>query len=339
MLASGEPLPTGCDHRRPTASQSVAFAAQGRIWALDPSGDRLSCLLEATSTGPFLWGPLGDRVLLGGFRIAGLARSDSSDADIPDPAIADWGHPVGIAIVYAAPGSTHPQKFFLKDETTETLRDMPKATYLDLAYHPSGLALGSIIERGGTQSIWFSSNEGEDAKRLVFTKSGTTFSDVGFTHDGQSMVYVAHHAKGYSEVHSIDLSRPDELLREWKGTGDGYVRSVWPSPDDALYAATEGETCEDGRAVVLVGDSRMRPALPDDRRPSAVLGWLDDRTFLVGAGRCGAPMDLFAVGVGGGAQPKPLATGVDTAASRAPAPPSPSSIPKEVELATGSGEG
>jgi hypothetical protein len=339
FLASGDPLPAGCDHRRPTASQSVAFAAQGRIWALDPNGGRLSCLLEDASPGPFLWGPLGDRVLLGGFRIAGLAHSHSYDADVPDPAIADWGHPVGIAIVYAAPDATQPQKFFLEDDTTETLRDMPRASYLDIAYHPSGLALASIIERHGTQSIWFSTNEGKDARRLVFTRTGTTFSDVGFTHDGRSLVYVAHHAEGYSEVHTIDLSRPNELPSLWKGPVGEYVRSAWPSPDDAVYAATEGATCEENRAVVLEGHSRERPALPGEARPSSVLGWLDRRTVLVGAGGCGAPMELFAVSVDAGAQPTPLVSGVETAASRAPAPPSPSSIPKEVELDTGSGVG
>ncbi|MEO8293436.1 MAG: hypothetical protein ABI635_09885, partial [Actinomycetota bacterium] len=339
LLASGDPLPAGCVPHRTTASQSVAFAAEGRIWALDPTGGRLSCVLQSTSPGPFLWGPQGDRVLLGDFQIAGIARTPSYDANVPDPAIAAWGRPLGIAIVYAASDATHPQKLFLQDDSVETLHDMPRGTYLDIAYHPSGLALASIIEQRGTQSIWFSTNEGTDAKRLVFTKTGTTFSDVGFTNSGRSLVYVAHHAEGYSEVHTIDLSRPDELISVWKGRVGRYVRSVWLSPDDTVYAATEGTACADSRAVLLGEGSRARPALPHDHRPTAVLGWLDQGTVLVGAGGCGAPMDLFSVAVGGDTKPAPLATGVDTAASRAPAPPAPTSIPKEVELATGSGKG
>ncbi|MBA3690652.1 MAG: hypothetical protein H0W82_04475 [Actinobacteria bacterium] len=42
---------------------------------------------------------------------------------------------------------------------------MPKGTYLDIAYHPSGLALAVILERDGTQSIWFSTNKGKDPAR------------------------------------------------------------------------------------------------------------------------------------------------------------------------------
>ncbi len=152
----------------------MAFAAEGRIWALDPNTARLSCLLESEFPGPFLWGPLGDRLLLSDFAIAGMSGAPSSPALGIQPSIADWGHPVGIAIVYASGEDKHLQKFFLEGDETQVLRDLPTGTYLDVAYHPTGLALAFILERGGSQSIWFSTNEGTQAKRLVFTKAGTT---------------------------------------------------------------------------------------------------------------------------------------------------------------------
>src|SRR5439155_12314094 len=77
FLAGGTPLPAGCDGRRPTRAQTVAFAAEGRIWALDPNTGRLSCLLESQDPGPFLWGPLGDRVLLSDFQVAGWRTAPS----------------------------------------------------------------------------------------------------------------------------------------------------------------------------------------------------------------------------------------------------------------------
>jgi hypothetical protein len=339
ILTNGKPLPAGCDFGRPAESQTVAFAAGGRDWALDPSTGQLSCLLEDDTPGPFLWGPRGDRVLLGGFRIAGLLTAPSYNATGIEPTIADWGHPIGIAIVFAQQDATRPQKFFLETNKTETLRDLPKARYLDVAYHPSGLALGFVLERRGSQSIWISTNEGQDAKRLVFTKEGTTFSDVTFTHDGESLVYVAHHAEGYSELHAIDLARPDTLNSVWKGPVGEYLRTVSVSPNDGRFAGTEGQACDDSRAVLLQGSGHERLALPQEQRPTEVLGWLDGHTYLVAAGGCGAPTDLYAVGVGPTFAVTPLATGVDAAASRAAAPSAPSTVPKEVQLDTGSGVG
>jgi hypothetical protein len=338
-LADGAPLPDTCDFRRVSAGQTVAFAASGGVWALDPSNDHLSCLLQADDPGPFLWGPLGDRVLLGGFRVAGLGSSPSFDVNAAAPQIADWGHPIGIAIVFAQEGVGVPRKFFLEDDKLQKLGSMPKARYLDVAYHPSGLALAWVLERGGRQEIWFSTNEGLDPKRLVFSVQGTTFTDVGFTHDGQSLVYVANHAQGYAEVHTIDLSDPTTLHSVWKGGQGDLISSVSLSPTDGRMVATEGRGCSDSRAVQLVHEREALPALPGEHRPTTVLGWLDAHTYLVGAGGCGEPVDLYAASTKHSVEPQLLVKGVVAAASRAAAPPAPTSLPKEVQLDTGSGVG
>ena len=318
----------------------MTFAAQDRVWALDPGTGRLSCLLTSRHPEPFLWGPQADRVLLGGLRVAGWRDAPSYPPSNVRPSIADWGHPVGLAVVYTVAGGSHPLKFFMDTGETETLTDLPSGHYLGVAYHPTGLALGFIIERGGTQSIWLSTNEGQQAKRLVFTKTATTFSDLTFSADGQDLIYMAHHREGYSHLHSIDLAKPDTINSLWKGPVGEYVRTVEPSPDDQLFAVTEGTTCEEDHAALLIGNAGdERPLLPDVDGPTSVLGWIDAVPVLVGAGGCGTPMSVYEVPVVQSTPAQLLVSGVSVAASRAPAPSTPASLPREVLLDTGSGVG
>jgi hypothetical protein len=338
-LADGTAVPTTCDSKRLSASQTVAFAAGGNVWALDPSSGRLTCVVESADPGPFLWGPLGDRVLLGGFRVAGLGSSPSFDLDGYQAQVADWGHPIGIAIVFAQRATGVPEKFFLDNDKVQKLAAMPHGTYLDVAYHPSGLALAWVIRLHGRQEIWFSTNEGTDPKQLVFSQQGSTFSDIEFTHDGSTLVYIANHPPGAPVVHSIDLSDPKTLHSVWQGNEGDYLRNVSLSPTDGRMVATEGQTCGQERAVQLVHERQALPSLPGEHRPTSVLGWVDAHTYLVGAGGCGAPMDVYAASTKHGVEPNLLVTGVDAAASRAAAPPAPTSLPKEVQLDTGSGVG
>jgi hypothetical protein len=339
-LADGTTLPENCRRRTPAASQIVTFAAEGRVWALDPSSGELSCLLATHDPEPFLWGPQSDRVLLGGLRVAGWHDARSYPPSGVRPTTAGWGHPVGLAVVYAVPGGTKPLKFFMDTGETETLTGMPSGRYLAIAYHPTGLALGFILDHGGTQSIWLSTNEGQQPKRLVFTDTGTTFSDLTFSADGQDLIYMAHHSEGYSHLHTIDLAKPDVINSVWKGPVGEYVRTVDPSPDDQLFAVTEGRTCQEDHAALLIGgNGAERPLLPDVAGPTSVLGWIDDATVLVGSGGCGSPMSVYEVSAALSVPAQLLVSGVSVAASRAPAPTTPATLPREVLLDTGSGVG
>ena len=73
----------------------------------------------------------------------------------------DWGSPLGIAIVYAN-GADTPLKRFMDDGKVERLSTLPTGTYQAIAYRPSGLALGFIVNEGERQGIWLSDNEGKD---------------------------------------------------------------------------------------------------------------------------------------------------------------------------------
>lgn len=335
LLASGEPLPTGC-HGKAGASQTVAFVAEGRAWALDPDSGRLSCLFEDAGAEPLIWGPQGDRVLIGGLvrELAHPARDYTSDEFRPE--ISDWGHPIGKSIVYTGEGLTKPQKLFMDDKHIEALPALPAGRYLDIAYHPSGLALAFVIERGGKQAIWFSSNEGTDPKRLVFSRGGTTFSSLAFTKDGKDLYWLAQHPGGYSQVHRLFLGDPGTPLDDWRGGVGETAREMLLSPD-GRRVVNVADPCTDGRAIATTGGE---PALlPEADQPTAALGWLDGATVLVAEGPCQGPFDLYAVEVGTSGEPTLLVSGVDSGASRVAGPRQAEPPPVDVGLLGGSGVG
>ena len=92
-----------------------------------------------------------------------------------------------------------------------------------IAYHPSGLALGFIVDEGQRQGIWLSSNEGKDPQRLVFSRPDTTFSSVAFSPDGTRIFWIAQHA-GARERDPLDGPRgsfdlPDGALARPRSHG------------------------------------------------------------------------------------------------------------------------
>jgi len=323
-LASGASLPEGCDVGRPNAKQTVAFVAEGRAWAIDPAGERLVCLFEVDDATPFAWGPQGDRVALGGLEIHGVTRSAPGFPSVDaEPAAFDWGHPLGLAVVFAEDDARVPEKRFMDDGHVERLPDMPRGTYLDVAYHPSGLALGVAIEQKGEQSIWLTTNEGEDPERLVFSEGGTLFPAIAFTPDGSSLVWIAKHLNTY-QVHRMDLTDRTGFDDGWRGEIGEDATNLHVGPDGNLMALDVGTSCADRRATAVLSPTVARPALPDETRPTTILGWLDRTTVLVATGGCDELVDLSVVDV---------IERVEIGASRAPAPPAPDEVPEPPQAA------
>jgi hypothetical protein len=313
-LGDGTPLPAGCTGKT-KASQTVAFVAGGRAWALDPDTLAISCLFETSDPGAFAWGPQGDRVLLGGSQIVGLTKDAP---DLPaigqDPTVLDWGHPLGLAVVFADPAG-EPLKRFVDDDSVASLSGLPQGQYLQLAYHPSGLALGFVVERNGRQSIWLSTNEGEDPQRLVFPIGGTEFPSIAFSPDGQKLWWIAEHAAGFPELHWMDLGDRSTFTDTWRGPKGTVATGLKLAPSGQLKAATEGATCATHRALVITGGT-ARPAMPLESLPTTALGWLDASTLLVAAG-CAGPTDLFAVDAHEqGSAPTLLVSGAEIASPR-----------------------
>jgi hypothetical protein len=287
-------------------------------------------MFEVDDPGPFAWGPQGDRVLLAGLEVRPVgfeALRHRATGETTD--VFDWGHPVGTAIVFSSGEMPRPEKLYLEEDRIGTLRQLPRGTYFDVAYHPSGLALGFILERAGRQSIWISTNEGLAPERLVFSRSGTLFTSIEFTPDGQELVWTAQHANGYPQVHAMDLADRSGFTNGWRGEVGQFATGLRLAPVGDAITVNEGEACEDRRALVVEG-SRSERLLPDESRPTSALGWLDGVTTLVAAGGCDQPSDLFAVDVADG-ESILLVSGVEVAASRAKAPPGPDEVPVPAE--------
>ena len=292
-LADGSPLPSGCSGKS-ASSQTVGFVADGRAWALDPSTGRLTCLFKVKDPGPFTFGPQGDRVLLDGLQVQGLtAEAPTLPGTGASPTVFDWGHPLGLAIVYADdPGA--PEKRFMDDGKVERLSALPKGSYQAIAYHPSGLALGFIVDEGARQGIWISDNEGKDAQRLVFSRPETVFSSLAFSPDGQTLWWIAQHPGSVSEVHDMDLTDRTGFGTILSRGLDATARGLRLAPAGALKAATQGPDCSHQQAMVIDSEGAS-PAIPDATSPTTALGWLDASTLLVAEGGCGEPQTLAAV--------------------------------------------
>lgn len=331
-FGDGQPLPEGCVEGRPRPSQTVAFVAQGRAWAVDPRGVRLTCLFEVDEPAPFAWGPQGDRVLLGGLEIRGIDPASPTFPPIgPEPGTYDWGHPLGLSVVYVSPGHRVPEKRFMDDGHVERLTSMPAGRYLDVAYHPSGLAIAFVLEEQGEQSIWLSTNTGADPQRLVFSEGGTRFPSVGFSPDGSQLVWVAQHLRTY-QVHRMDLTDRSSFDDGWRGELDEQGSNLQLAPEGQLLALDVGPSCDDRTAMAVLSPTVARPALPDDDRPTTAIGWLDRTTLLVGVGGCDGPMELRAVDVLDGLVTD-LVHGAELASTRTVVLDAPDSVPAPPEEA------
>jgi hypothetical protein len=333
-LADGSALPSGC-HGKAAASQTVSFVAQGRAWALDPTTDGLSCLFRVGDPGSFAFGPQGDRVLLADLSVRGLSAAAPTwpATGRATPSVFDWGHPLGLAIVYAD-ASGVPRKRFMDDGNVEKLTDLPKGRYQAIAYHPSGLALGFIVDQGARQGIWISTNEGKDPQRLVFSRPDTVFSSLAFSPDGQRIWWIAQHAGAISEIHWMDLADrsgfSQVLSRGLSPTAHGLLLA----PSGSFMAATQGQGCADQQAMV-VDTKGAHPAAPGVAQPTHALGWLDASTLLVAAGDCGQPTQLYAVHWGAaGSVATLLVSGVDIGASRTVLHDAPTDVPAPAGDAT-----
>ena len=313
-LADGTPLPAGCVGGA-GPSDTVAFVADDRAWAMDPTEGDVACLFPVEDPGFFAWGPQGDRVLLDDFEIRGVSGG-APDLPAIDESITafDWGHPLGLAVVFADDEGI-PGKRYLPEGNLVRLPALPAGHYLQIAYHPSGLALAFVVETNEGQEIWFSTNEGLRPERLVFSERGTTFTSLAFSPNGRVLWWTAEHEEGYPELHFMKLAVRSGFGTSWRGEEGTVAAGLRLAPSGPLQAVTEGAECEDHRALI-VSKGSSTVALPGEARPTEALGWLDRTTLLVAAGGCGEPIDLYSVDGLGQADPVALVLDVDLAAAR-----------------------
>lgn len=332
-LANGQPLPAGCPAGGDAGASTVAFVAEGNAWVLDPVSGQATCVFAAPDPGPFTWNPRGDRALLSGLQIESVGGKQLRAESTSTSPVSSWGHPIGKAVVYISPTGTRLRKIYPGTQRHDDITPVAHVHYLNVIYHPSGLALAFVIDTGEREEIWLSSNLGADPVRLVFAVGETMFGALGFTADGTTLLYGAVHGDDAPLLHALDLTDPTVNQGLWHGEAGDRISAIFPQPaeDGQLVAMTVGAACEDSRAMLF---RRGELAEPLADAPSRVVGWLDGQTVLVASGAgCAGPSDLSSIDVTQDAT-LPLVTGVDVAAARTPllrfVPPLPQGIEEEV---------
>ena len=316
-LASGAALPA-CAPRAPQAADTVTFVAEGHAWALSPSGANLTCLFPVSDAGPFEWGPLGDRVLLGGLEVKGVAGGPSLAASGQTFAAITWSRPTGKTIVYAPAGDLVLQKVSVDGSPPQDVTPLPGSKYLSVTYHPSGNAYAFAMEREGAQSIAMSTNTGKTPVQLVFSTVGTKFGAIGFEADGKHLLYAAQHADNHAEVRRIAVTDTAKAPVMWDGPVGRMVLDIRPGLQTGTFAWTTGTSCADSTAMAQSPAGTVT-ALPDAAGPTRAVGWLSATQLLVATGGCSGPLDLSAVDVVAGSI-APLVSGVSVTAVRTPVP-------------------
>jgi len=336
-LADGRPLPPGCPTGTVARDATVAFVAGGNAWVLDPAADDVSCLFPAPSPGPFTWNPRGDRALLNDLEIRSVRGAELRAASPPAAAVTSWGHPIGKAVVYVSPNGTRLRKVYPGTQRRDDITPIAGVHYLNVIYHPSGLAIAFVVDTGDGEEIWLSSNLGEDPVRLVFGVGGTRFGALDFTTDGTTLLYAAVHGDDAPILHAIDLTNPTINQGLWHGDPGDRISTIaaQPDPDGDLVALTVGAACETSRAMVFRRGEQPTP-LAD--APSRVVGWLDDSTLLVATDGCSGPSDLVAIDSAHAAT-TPLVSGIEIAATRTPLSGFVPALPSGIEEAVGGGVG
>lgn len=336
-LASGEALPA-CEPAAPEPSDTVTFIASGNAWAMSPSGDHLTCLFPVDDPGPFQWGPLGDRVLLGGLEVKGVADGPSRPVSELNVRAVTWSRPTGKSILYAPADDKGLAKVLVTGKTTQDVTPpLGDLTYLSVSYHPSGEAFAFAVDQGGTQSIWISSNTGKSPGRLVFSEQGATFGAMAFEADGKHLLYAAVLAETHPLLNRIDITDTTKAPVVWAAPEGRTIVDIRPGLESGSAAWTTETTCADSIAMAQVRNGEVVRVLPDSSEPHRAVGWLSATQLLVASGGCDGPLDLVTVDLAGGSV-VPLVSGVSAAAVRTPVPTPPAPLPK-LTATEGSGFG
>jgi hypothetical protein len=335
-------LPSGCQGGVPAGAATVSFVAQGRAWAVQPDGEGLTCLFKVTDPGPFQWGPLADRVLLGGLQVKGVGSTASRPASSLQPTSVSWSRPSGIALAFVDPSGKKLQKAFIGGSRVEDVTPAEQEgrfpshadlTFQQVVYHPSGRAMAFVLtHRVDGSAIWININDAvpggqSGPHRLIWSREGTLFGPIAFAPDGTTLYYVAHLKNGTRLITAADLRTARLKPGLWKGTQD--VLQLVPAPSGQAIALDTGTGCADRKAFLSrLDETNGSLLMPRTAGPTSVVGWIDDASVLVAEGGCHGPVKLWQVGVGGSLTATLLIDAVDAAAARVAAPTPAPTLPK-----------
>jgi hypothetical protein len=292
----------------------------------------LHCLFPTPDAGLFSFGPLGDRVALSGLEVRGVGSSVSRPKSALRPVYYSWSRPTGTTVVFTDGARKRLARADLGQSGSRDITPVPDVTYGDVAYHPSGLAIGFTVTSPSGAEIWLSTNQGQNPRRLVNAPAGTTFGHLVFGHDGDSLFYSVDRKDGSHSLALFRLSAGGSAPSLW--TGDTPVANIVELGGVPGVGLTIGASCPAHRAVFSSLDgSADHPLSAGVEGPTSIVGRLDRVRFVVATGGCDAPSDLYIVRAGsGGPPPTLLVQGVAAATLRqpepTPPPPHPTNLPK-----------
>jgi hypothetical protein len=308
--------------------------AGGRTWAVSPDDPAsLRCLFPTADAKLFSFGPLGDRVALAGFEVRGVGSAVSRPKSSLAPVYYSWSRPTGTTLVFTDGPRHRLARADMGQAGSRDITPLPDVTYGDVAYHPSGLAIGFVVRSSEGDQIWMSSNQGRSPERLQSAPPGTTFPHLVFAHDGKGLYYSVDRTDG---SHSVVLrSLTDAGVAQIVWAGDAPVADIVELGGVSGLALTVGGNCAAHRAVFSRLENNAGQSLSAGvDGPTSVVGRLDLDRFVVAVGGCdGRPSDLYVVhATSGGPPPTLLVQGVDAATLRqpepTPPPPLPASLPE-----------
>jgi hypothetical protein len=267
------------------------------------------CLAEMQpgDSGQILWGPQGDRYLIG--HQSFVVGDKRTSTGFVDGQIATWSSPKGTAILRVDPAArTVAKRNNLDDPSITNLPVMAEA--YDAIYHPAGRNV-AVVGRptpNSTYGIWLISNDGENPKLITSGEDAKRIRLVrwqGLEGNRQNLEFHAEHLDGSEHFHHITL--PGLGL----GTG-GIEFETSNRLEDLLQNGTGGFVsgdCMDGTkslSIYSVQYSKLGFTLPRSLRD---LRLVTQNRLLAVATRstaCEGPEDLWFASVDFGREVVPV---------------------------------
>jgi len=324
-------LPAGCDGTPVAADAApLAFVTRGRVFAVDPAAARPAahCLFETADAGLFSWGPRGDRVVLRGMQVQAIGSAPSRPPGRVQVSYFSWSRPTGTTVVFIDPPQTRLERADMGTAATRDITPIPGLKYGDLAYHPSGVSIGFVVQgpANARTGIWMATNQGQNPVQLVSVPATTAIRHIVFAHDGTGLLYSVDRGAEHM-LARYDLASGQAATDLW--TGDAPIADIIETAGQPGVALTVGATCTEHRAIYAPLDATGQPLTVPVSGPTSVIGRVDADRFVVGVGGCDGPMDLYLVNRSDGPATL-LVNDVDAAASRAPEPTPPPPLPPKL---------
>jgi hypothetical protein len=308
-------------------ANEVTYVQDGRLWAVAPGGAP-RCLRDGVRAGArVIWGPAGDRVLLGNELLLGPAPPRALGFTNKSR-VMGFSTPTGTQVL-AIGQKAGLTKWPVAGGTPKVIAFVDNAE--TATYHPAGRDITAVGSRlGDPYGIYLATNTGQDGRRLVNGEDAKKVTDLAYSHDGTVLYFVGQHDDGY-HLHAYEMAagKVDTLLAGKDPVGDVVVSPFASPPPIAFRTGSCDERVVTRVHSATSANTPVGGTLAS--RSTVPVGYLGDGTLVVAAraSGCTGPADLWAWKDGRAAR---IAEDVSVAAVRViqpPPPPPPGNLPNQ----------